>query len=219
MANEAVSWGLTREVGEREPERKIYGVTVATVLNNIDCNGQARVQLQLPWLPGYQPWARLACQMAGMGRGTYFVPQIGEEVLVSFNHGDVREPYVLGSLWNTVDRPPAASPTDAINKRKIRTPLGHELEFDDALQKVTLTTSVMTTVTLDATKAEISTPTASVTLGIAGDVKVTSKTRISLEAPIVEIKATAKLGLSASGSATLEGGQGCVIRGSTVKIN
>src|SRR5689334_18751608 len=128
MAGEAVSFGATQEFKAREPEEKVFGVTIATVLNNIDCNGQARIQLQLPWLPGFQPWARLACQMAGSGAGTYFVPQIGEEVLVSFNHGDVREPFVLGSLWNTQDRPPALSPTDAVTKRKIRTPKGHELE-------------------------------------------------------------------------------------------
>ena len=72
-----------------------------------------RVQLALPWLPGYQPWARLANQSAGTDRGSYFVPQAGDEVLVAFNHGDVREPYVLGSLWNTIDKPPADDPTDA----------------------------------------------------------------------------------------------------------
>ena len=51
------------------------------------------------------------------------MPQIGDEVLVGFNQGDVREPFVLGTLWNTIDRPPALLPTDAVTQRKIRTPL------------------------------------------------------------------------------------------------
>ena len=80
MADEAVKFGLTRKIegiGERSqpPEKKIHGVTVATVINNIDCTGQARVQLSLPWLPGFTPWARLSNMMAGMGRGSFFVPR------------------------------------------------------------------------------------------------------------------------------------------------
>ena len=116
MADEAVKFGLTREiegVTDRQ-EKKIHGV--------YDRHGHQQHRLaparracssMLPWLPGLMPWARLSNMMAGMGRGSFFVPQIGDEVLVAFNHGDVREPYVIGTLWNTMDRPPALSPTDA----------------------------------------------------------------------------------------------------------
>ena len=48
--------------------------------------------------------------MAGRNRGTWFVPEVGDEVLVAFEHGDVKEPYVIGALWKT--RPPAESPAD-----------------------------------------------------------------------------------------------------------
>jgi uncharacterized protein involved in type VI secretion and phage assembly len=219
MAGEAVSFGVTQEFKAREPEKKIYGVTVATVLNNIDCNGGARVQLQLPWLPGFTPWARLSNQMAGMGRGSYFVPQIGEEVLVSFNQGDVREPYVLGTLWNTLDTPPADAPTDAISKRKIRTPLGHELEFDDAKQSVTLINNMQSSVTLTPEKAELSTPLATVTVGKAGDVTITAKTKITLDAPVIEIKAKTMLTVSSHGNAQFTATGGCVISGMPVNIN
>ena len=144
MADEAVKIGATTPItmgsGGPPPDKKIFGVSLATVLNNIDCTGAgAGACCMLPTMPGYTPWARLSSPMAGLGRGTYFVPQIGDEVLVAFNHGDVREPYVLGSCWNTIDRPPALAPTDPVTTRKIRTPLGHELSFDEALQSVTLT--------------------------------------------------------------------------------
>lgn len=214
-----VLFGLMQDVRPLMPEKKIYGVTVGTVVDNIDATGQARVQLMLPWLPGFQPWARIAVLMAGMMRGTYFVPQIGDEVLVAFNHGDVREPYVLGSLWNMLDRPPAVAPTDAVTKRTIRSPLGHELTFDEALQSVTLSSNTMSTVSLTPDKAEIRTPTAKVSIGKLGDVTITASTKLTLEAPVVEIKAESVLSVKSQGPALFKAGAACVVQGSVVKIN
>jgi len=220
MADEAVKFGATQKITSKVPaDNKIFGVSVAMVLNNVDCTGEARVQLMLPWLPGYLPWARLSSPMAGMGRGMYFVPQIGEEVLVAFNHGDVREPYVLGTCWNTMDRPPALSPTDAVTQRKIRTPLGHELSFDEAMQSVTLSSNTLSSVTLDPEKAELSTPFAHVTVGKAGDVTISAKTKITLTAPIVEIKADTLLTAQSSANAVFKAGGVCTVQGATVKIN
>jgi uncharacterized protein involved in type VI secretion and phage assembly len=219
MAGEATSFHLAQRYGKQEPEKKIYGVTVCQVINNIDCTGGARVQLMLPWLPGYQPWARMSNMMGGMGRGSYFIPQIGDEVLVAFNQGDVREPYILGTLWNTIDRPPAIAPTDSVTKRKIRTPLGHELSFDELLQSVTLSSNTMSTVTLDLEKAEISTPTATIKVGKLGDVSITAKTKLTLDAPVIEIKARTKLTLSSNLAATLQAAAICEVKGATVKIN
>ena len=219
MPDEAVKFGSMQHFDMKPPENKIYGVSIATVLNNVDCTGEARVQLMLPWLPGYTPWARLSAQMAGMGRGSYFVPQVGDEVLVAFNNGDVREPYVLGTCWNTTDRPPSLSPSDAVTKRKIRTPLGHELSFDEATQSVTLTSNTMSTLTLDLTKAELSTPTAKITIGKAGDVTISAKTKLTLDAPVIEIKAGTVLTAKSGGAATLKAGATCVVQGAMVKIN
>jgi phage baseplate assembly protein V len=218
MAGEAVQFGWMQHTSPQEPERKIFGVTVCQVVNNIDCNGQARVQLTLPWLPGFQPWARISNQSAGNDAGSYFVPQIGDEVLVSFNHGDVREPYIVGSLWNTQDRPPAASPTDAVTTRRIRTPRGHQLTFDDLQQQVILTTSANTTVTLALDKAEISTPSAKVTLGVAGDVTISGNTKITLEAPVIEING--KTAVTINGKAVqIKATGACQVSGNPVNIN
>ncbi len=146
------------------------------------------------------------------------MPQIGDEVLVSFNHGDVREPYIVGSLWNTQDRPPAASPTDAVTKRRIRTPRGHQLTFDDLQQQVTLTTSANTTVTLALDKAEISTPSAKVTLGVAGDVTISGNTKITLEAPVIEING--KTAVTINGKAVqIKATGACQVSGNPVNIN
>ena len=52
------------------------------------------------------PWARVAVPMAGMACGFYFIPDIDDEVLVAFEHGDLDRPFVLGGLWNSDDPPP-----------------------------------------------------------------------------------------------------------------
>ena len=88
-----------------------YGVHVAQVIDINDPDGQGRVKVKLPWSPDgndgeYQAWARLATMMAGSDRGTWFIPHVDDEVLVAFNAGDARHPYVIGSLWNGQDQPP-----------------------------------------------------------------------------------------------------------------
>jgi uncharacterized protein involved in type VI secretion and phage assembly len=205
-------------------EQKIYGVALGMVINNIDATGEARVQLQLPWLPGYEPWARLAMLMAGMGRGTYFIPQIGDEVLVAFNQGDVREPFVLGTLWNTTDRPPALSPTDAITKRAIRTPLGHELVFDDALQSVTITTSTQQTLSMGIKEVQLAAGTlppptrASITLDSLGNVTISAMKSLTLKSPQITIDG-GLVTVKGKAGVTVDGGADCTIRGATVNIN
>src|SRR3712207_7582644 len=98
---------LTQAIEDATQEQRIYGVTIGRVVNNLDAMGEARVQVSLPWMPGVEPWARVAAPSAGSSRGMYFIPQVDDEVLVAFNHGDVSDAYILGSLWNALDRPPA----------------------------------------------------------------------------------------------------------------
>ena len=76
--------------GSAPSPMRFDGVALAQVVDNRDMTGQARVQLRLPWLPGIEPWARVAVPMAGDSRGTFIIPQVGDEVLVAFNHGDAR---------------------------------------------------------------------------------------------------------------------------------
>lgn len=201
----------------------IYGVAVAVVVNNIDLLGEARVQLNLPWAPGFLPWARVATTMAGMARGTYFIPQIGDEVLVAFNQGDIREPFVIGALWNTLDRPPALLPTDPVNKRLIRTPLGQQVVFDDLMQSVTINNSTFQTLTLGAESASLEAgllpPPAksSVSLDIFGNVTITGEVSITLKAPSIVLDGDT-VQITGSVSATLNGGGQCTIAGLQIDI-
>ena len=80
----------------------IYGLVVAQVTDIADPDGMFRVKVALPWLSDdYESWwARVAQPGAGAGRGLVWLPEVGDEVLVGFGHGDVRAPYVIGGLFN-----------------------------------------------------------------------------------------------------------------------
>lgn len=209
--------GTTQTFREKDKEKRIYGVVSAMVVDNVDCTGEARVQLMLPWLPGCMPWARVATPMAGMARGTFFIPQIGDEVLVAFNHGDVREPFIIGSLWNTLDRPPALLPTDAVTKRVIRTPLGQEVSFDEALQAVTIRNTTFNSLTLDLKGASLSTPLASITLDVAGGVTITAIKELTLQSNVINITG-GKVNITSVSSTTINGGGHCMLAGTQIDI-
>ena len=79
---------------------KIRGVQLAIVVDNKDGEGNPgyRVKLKFPWLSEQDStfWARIAVPMAGSGRGAYVLPEIDDQVLVVFEHGDVNRPIVVG---------------------------------------------------------------------------------------------------------------------------
>jgi uncharacterized protein involved in type VI secretion and phage assembly len=125
----------------------LNGVAVGIVTNLEDPAGEARIQLRFPWLDSTQrsAWAPIAAPLAGQGRGAFFMPEEGDEVLVAFEHGDFAHPFIVGFLWNGVDTPPE---TDRSN-RVIITPGGHSLRFEDENGVVSLSSSSGLSVKLD----------------------------------------------------------------------
>ena len=114
-----------------------YGVYPALVSDIKDPDQQGRVKVTLPWAPDtgsaqYEVWARLATMMAGNNRGSWFVPDVNDEVLVAFEGGDGRRPYVVGMLWNGSDAPPESMDGSGQNNKKvIRSRNGVKLTLDD----------------------------------------------------------------------------------------
>src|SRR3972149_536693 len=94
--------------GTGQDVRLISGVVPGIVTNNQDPDGLGRVKIKFPWLSddNETDWVRIATLMAGGQRGGFFLPEVGDEVLVAFEHGDINHPYVIGALWNGVDKPP-----------------------------------------------------------------------------------------------------------------
>jgi uncharacterized protein involved in type VI secretion and phage assembly len=201
-------------------DRRMHGVAVAQVVSNTDLSGLGRVQLRLPWLPGHMPWARIAAVTAGNGNGSYFIPQVDDEVLVAFNHGNVTEPYVLGALWNGRDKPPFKGPLDPTQKRAIRTPAGHEVLLDEAQQSISITTSTGQKITLAPDRIELAAgDNAKITLLTSGTIKLEATVAVEIKAPSISVNASGKLDLKASANATLDGGSLCVVKGALVNIN
>ncbi len=101
------------------------GVQVAVVTQNDDPDRLGRVRVKYPELgeetEGW--WARMAGPGAGRDRGLLMTPLVGDEVLVAFEHGDVRRPVVLGALWNGEDTPGDLAGTEGA----FRLRSGHEI--------------------------------------------------------------------------------------------
>lgn len=218
MAGSLFEFTIGRE--EDESEGKVQGIALAEVINNLDSLGEGRVQLRLPWMPGVEPWARVATLSAGNGYGHFFQPQVGNEVVVAFNQGNISEPVVLGVLWSTTDRPPALLPTDPIDKRVVRTRMGHEIEINEVRQTITITTSTKQKIHLSPDALELSAGlgASSVKLTTAGEITLKGAISIDLQAPKISISGTT-FEMRSSGTADLRAGGVCTITGSTVTIN
>lgn len=142
-----------------DTQEKYYGVMVAKVSSNVEVMDVppalplGRVKVTFPSLSDdmQSGWARCVMPMAGSGKGVYFLPEVGDEVLVAFEGGNLSKPVVLGSMWNAQQLPPANN-TDMLNNiRMIKTRSGHTLTFDDTVlaPKVVIKSSGGHSVTLD----------------------------------------------------------------------
>src|SRR5712691_11962992 len=110
-----------------------FGVDVGIVTNVQAPLKLGRVKVQLPRLPGgpESDWARVAQPAAGAGRGFYWLPEVGDEVLIAFELGQTNRPYVIGALWNGKDKPMAAAYTSDNTTRMIQTKSGHQIILSD----------------------------------------------------------------------------------------
>jgi uncharacterized protein involved in type VI secretion and phage assembly len=132
--------------------------------------------------------------MAGDGRGTWFVPEVGDEVLAGFEAGDPRRPYVLGALWNGADRAPETMDGAGRNDvRVIRSRSGHQIRLDDTAgaETLTVTTPGGQSVTLRDAPPSVELADASgnsVTLEAAG-ITLSSPAKVTVTAATMEISA------------------------------
>ncbi|HTE50779.1 MAG TPA: phage baseplate assembly protein V [Kofleriaceae bacterium] len=118
---------------------RIYEPLVGLVVDNKDPDKLGRVKVRYPTLPGQDTswWAPIAALGAGKDRGWFFLPEIDDEVLVVFEHGDFRRPVVLGALWNGKDMPPDKN-GGGNEKRVLVSRSGSRVELDDDKGTVTI---------------------------------------------------------------------------------
>jgi uncharacterized protein involved in type VI secretion and phage assembly len=188
------------------------GVAIALVTDNKDPNGLGRVKLRYPWHSDTHQshWARVVTPMAGKDRGIYFVPEVGDEVLVAFERGDLRFPYVVGSLWNGKEKPPVSNADGKNDLRVIRTRKGHKLTFNDnegsqGLVQLELNDGKKLAIddngiTLDDGKGN-----SIVIKSNGGSIAISAQAELSIKAPKIAIEATGTLDVKASGTLGLKG--------------
>lgn len=107
------------------------GVVTGIVKSLEDPDKLGRVKVTFKWMSEEETesnWARIAAPMAGGSRGAQFMPEEGDEVLLTFEQGSERFPYIIGFLWNGEDKQPREEQPAV---RTIQTVSGHYLEFDD----------------------------------------------------------------------------------------
>lgn len=137
-ANGSLLESLRKKIAETDSpnrQRKLNGTYVGKVLNNIDPENMGRIQVFLPFLSdaNCSSWARMSTPMAGGDKGFYFLPEINDEVLVTFEQGHVNRPLIVGSVWNGIERPPEQNSDGLNSRRMIRSRSGHVITFDDSL--------------------------------------------------------------------------------------
>lgn len=198
------------------PDLRCWGVYVGVVTNNNDPDGRGRVKVLLPWLDSdaESTWARMAVPMAGNGRGLLLTPEVNDEVLVAFEHGDINLPYVLGGVWNGQDNPPAGpsdviSPDGKVQKLIWKSRTGHTIVLDDSDTQPGITICDKTGKNLLAFDSMKN----SLRIEVAGDLQIKATTDIAIETNgRVSIKGTAGV--------EVEGSPGVVnVKGTTVNIN
>jgi uncharacterized protein involved in type VI secretion and phage assembly len=187
------------------------GIVVGIVTSLEDPENIGRVRVSFPHLNNQESaWARLVTLMAGCDRGSRFVPEVDDEVLVGFEQGDPRRPYILGALWNTTDTPPEDDGNQTQNNwRYIKSRSGHILRFDDTdgaekIEIIDKEEQHKITIDTSGDKIEI--------ICDSGDVSVSAESgKVEVKASDINVESTGGMTIKAAGTLTIEG--------ATVNIN
>jgi uncharacterized protein involved in type VI secretion and phage assembly len=212
---------------------EISGVVPAIVTSVQDPENRGRVKIKLPWLADtYESWwARTLQTGAGKDRGAAVLPEVGDEVLVAFEQGDLGHPYILGGLYNGKDQPHGGWPANIdsgsgqVIRRGLVSRTGMKVDFleaagseaieissNDGKQKIVLTQT--------ASKGIEILSEGPVTVKAMQAVEVTTDTgNVKIKGLNVDIEAQTNLNLKAGVNAELSGSAVATVKGALVKIN
>lgn len=189
------------------------GVARALVVDNTDPKRAGRIAVRFPShaRPDEVHWAPVAAPMAGRQRGLWFVPEVGDEVLVAFEPGEPARPYVIGALWSGSAPPPGG---ESPHLRMLRTRSGHTLVFDDgASGRIELSLADGKRLSIDAATVRLTDEHGNgltIEAG-SGGVTVQAAAALRLKASQITIEST--------GPATIKSSATLTLAGSLVRIN
>lgn len=229
-------WNLLHDAPPRHAH--MSGVVIGVVTNNQDPDELGRVRVKFPWLAenDESAWARIAAPMAGDGRGFFILPEVDDEVLVAFEHGDIHRPFIVGALWNGRDKTPlqasrAVGGDGKVNQRIWKSRAGHTILLDDSAggEEITI---------VDKTgnnKIIFHSPDNSMQIKVQGDLTIEAQGKITLKAMTgvdmssqadfsiqanagVDVSSQTQLTLSGQASAELSSSAMTSVKGALVNV-
>jgi len=236
-----LSYLLDAGNGHGQAQGLVHGVVPAMVTDIEDPEDNlGRIKVKYPWLDEAQEsfWVRVATPMAGAERGMLYLPEVNDEVLIAFEHGDIHRPYMIGGLWSSTDKPPEpnseAVADGKVVHRIIKTRAGHVILLDDSdgAELISITSKDGRTIVLDDGQKtitindgsdnmmEIKTEDNSMTINVGGDftleaggkITMTSTGDMSLESSAnAKIKATSNFEAEGTSKATVKGTGGLTL--------
>jgi uncharacterized protein involved in type VI secretion and phage assembly len=202
----------------KKQESLILGVVSGVVTNNQDPDGLGRIKVKLPRISGEDEsnWARVISFMAGKDRGAFYLPEVDDEVLVAFEYGDINRPYVIGSLWNGVDTPPADNGDGENNIRVIKSRSGHLVRLDDTdgAEKIEIIDkSEKNLITIDTSENKI-------TISSDQDIDILAPNgKVLIDADQFEIKSAGASKIESGASLDVNASGDLTATGATIKLN
>jgi len=206
-----------------EESGRIYDAVVGVVTDIADPQKLCRVKVRFPSLgPDTTWWCPLVAPGAGKDRGWFTVPEVDDEVLVMFEHGDVARPVIIGALWNGKDKAIDNNADGKNARRVIRSKTGHKITFEDVEKFILIEDGAgIGSIKIDGKNNTIE------LTAKQGDIGIQCKDELSILAGEIEIKAkgTCDLmgksgGVNASSTAALKiSGNLVALKGSAIDIN
>ncbi len=224
-----VQFGLTNEPFTKQPDihsapaadllPAVQGLQIGVVtdLEN-DPDSQDRIRVRLPIIDPNEDgvWSRVACLDAGDTRGTFFRPEIGDEVVVGFLNNDPRNPLVLGML-NSSAKPAPLTASNQNDEKGYVSRSGMKMIFNDSENSIKINTPAGKKVTIsendgiisieDENNNKISMDDSSITVESGNDINLTANGDLNIQAVNIKLTASSSFSLSAGGS-TLDAGSG-----------
>ncbi len=207
---------LLEESGKKQSG--ISGVIQGIVTNNKDPDGLGRVKVKIPRINADSEsyWARVATFMGGKERGAFFLPEVDDEVLIAFEFGDVNVPYIIGSLWNGVDKPPVTNDDGKNDIKIIKSRSGHIIRLTDKDGEEKIEIQDKTGKNLIKIDSKENT----ITISSDKDILMSAKNgTLTIDAKNVVIKSSADTKTEAGAGIDLKASGTMNLKGSTVNIN
>jgi uncharacterized protein involved in type VI secretion and phage assembly len=203
---------------------KVYEPMIGLVTDNKDPQKLGRVKVKFPLLSERDTtwWSPIIMLGAGKNRGWFFIPEIDDEVLCLFEHGELDRPLVVGALWNGKDTPPDENP-GGNPRRVIKSRQGSKITFDDDEMKLIIedgTGKGKITFDSNANKIIIEALEGDVCLqSPQGEMKIVAKSAALKAVDNVEIHAGGAMAWGSDGSVTINGSSGVTLSGQKVNVN